>query len=52
MKKIFLFGFFGLFCLLLAGLFSPRLATAFNYQGVLKENGLPVTITGYDLHVI
>ena len=43
MKKIFLFGVIGLFCLLLAGLFSPRLATAFTYQGVLKENGIPVT---------
>jgi len=45
MKKISLFGVFGLFCLLLAGLFSPRLATAFTYQGVLKENGIPVTGT-------
>ena len=43
MKKFSFFGVFGFFCLLLAGLLSPRLATAFNYQGVLKENGIPVT---------
>lgn len=45
MKQISLFGVFGLFCLLLAELLSPRLAPAFTYQGFLKENGIPITGT-------